>query len=66
MLGRIAIAVVIGVVVFLACVLLGALLVSISVGFAVTVGNFLKQYAGLIGLLAALYNFFAGTPSLRI
>jgi hypothetical protein len=62
MLGKIALAVVVGVIVFLACILLGGLLVTLKVDFAVTIGNFLKQYAGVIGLLAAIWHYFAGSP----
>lgn len=60
MLSRIGIAVVVGVAVFLGCILLGILLVALKADFAVTVGNFLKSYASVIGLLAALYRFFTG------
>lgn len=61
MVSRIVLAIVIGVAVFLGCILLGVLLVALKVDFAVTVGNFLKQYAGVIGLLAALFHFFTGS-----
>lgn len=58
MLSRIGSAVVVGVAVFLGCVLLGLLLGALRVDFALTVSNFLKQYASVIGLLAALWHFF--------
>lgn len=64
MIQRIVLAIVVGVVVFLGCVLLGGLLATLKVDFAVTVGTFLKTYASLIGLLAALWHFFAGSPKL--
>lgn len=60
MLGKLILSVVVGVVVFLACILLGGLLTGLAVSFAVTIGNFLVRYAGVIGLLAALWYFFAG------
>ena len=60
MLSKIVIACVVGIVVFLACILVGGLLVTTTVPFVVTVGNFLQDYAGLLGLLAALWHFFAG------
>lgn len=63
MLRRIGIAVVIGVAVFLGCILLGGLFVTLKADFAITVGNFLKSYAGVIGLLAALYAYFTGRVS---
>ena len=64
MIKRIGLAVVVGVAVFLGCLLLGALLVALKVDFAVTIGTFLKQYSGVIGLLAALWHFFTGSPKL--
>lgn len=60
MLGKIVVAVIVGIVVFLACVLIGALLVTTAVPFVVTIGAFLKTYASLFGLLAALWHFFTG------
>ena len=60
MLSRLVIALVVGVVVFLACILLGALLANIDIDFVVTIANFLKNYASLIALLAALWQFFSG------
>lgn len=63
MLNRVVMACVIGIVVFLVCVLVGGLLVSTAVPFVVVVGNFLKNFASLLGLLAALASFFGGyTP----
>jgi hypothetical protein len=64
MISRIVLAVIVGVVVFLVCVLVGGLLATLAVPFAVTVGNFLKNYAGILGLLAALWYFFAGGISI--
>lgn len=60
MLRRVVLAVVVGVVVFLGCILLGMLLTALEVSFAVTIGAFLTQWAGVIGLLAALWHFFSG------
>jgi hypothetical protein len=60
MLKRIVLAVVVGVVVFLGCLLLGLLLNALTVSFAVTIGAFLTQWAGVIGLLAAIWHFFSG------
>lgn len=59
MLSRIVLAVVIGVAVTLVCVLVGLLLATITVPLAITVGNFLKTWSGAIGLLSALWYFFA-------
>lgn len=67
MLSRIVLAIVVAVVVTLGCVLVGGILISLSVAVAVTVGNFLKDYAGVIGVLAGLWFFFSGAnfPLLR-
>lgn len=60
MISRLILAVVVGVLTVLVCVLVGSLLITIPVAFAVTVGTFLKDYSALLGLLAALYYFFSG------
>lgn len=62
MLSRIVLSVVVGVVVTLACVLVGAILMALKVEIAVTVGAFIKQYAAVFGVLSALWHFFAGSP----
>lgn len=49
------------------CLLLGALLLTINQETIQSIGNFLKQYAGLIGILAALLYFFFGyRPAPRV
>lgn len=60
MIARLVIAVVVGVVVYLVCILFGPLLADLKVSFAVTIGGWLVQYAAVLGLLAALYSFFRG------
>jgi len=60
MLARIIQAVVVAAVVFLACILLGAILGQLGIPIASTVGGFLSQYAVAIGVLAGLWHFFAG------
>lgn len=60
MISRLVTAVVVAVVVTLVCILLGAILVTLKVDVAVTVGNFFKQYGAVIGVLAGLWQFFAG------
>lgn len=59
MFNRLVLAVVVAVVVTLACILVGAILVALGVDIAVTIGNFLKGYAGILGVLAGLWYFFA-------
>lgn len=61
MLSRIVLAVIVGVVVTLLCVLVGGLLITMPVSWAAAVGAFLKEFSGLLGLLAALWYFFSGT-----
>jgi hypothetical protein len=60
MIARIVLACVVGAVTFLVCILVGGLLGSIGIPFIAVVGAFLVQWAPVIGLLAALWYFFAG------
>lgn len=60
MLSRIVLAVVVAVVVTLACILLGGILITLRVDIAVAVGAFLKNYSGVLGILAGLAYFFGG------
>ena len=60
LLARLVLAVVVGVVVYLLCLLFGPLVADLKASFAVTVGSWLTTYAGVLGLLAALWFFFSG------
>lgn len=60
MLARIVQAVVVAAVVFLACILVGALLGDLGIPIASTVGGFLTRWAAAIGVLAGLWHFFNG------
>lgn len=60
MLARVILAVVVGVVVGLICLVVGGLLGDLNVSFAKTIGGFLQTWAWVIGLLAALWYFFSG------
>ncbi len=60
MISRFILAVVVAVVVTLGCMLLGAILITLKVSVAVTVGDFLKTYSAVLGVLAGLYSFFTG------
>ena len=60
MISRLVIAVIVGVVVTLACILLGLVLGALHIDIASTVGGFLQTYAAVIGVLAALVQFFTG------
>jgi len=58
--ARLVLAVVLGVLIYLLCVLFGQLLEDLRVSFAVTIGAWLVTYGGVLGLLAALWYFFSG------
>jgi hypothetical protein len=60
LLGRIILAVVVAVVVGLACMLLGAVLATLKVPIATTIGDFLTTWGWVIGVLSGLWYFFAG------
>ena len=60
MLSKLIIAVCVAVLVTLACYLVGAILITLKVDIAITVGNFLKTYGGVLGVIAGLYSFFEG------
>lgn len=64
MLARLALAVVVGVITTLVCVLLGGILVSLNVTIAVVVGAFLQTYSAVLGVLAAIAFFFSGRTAL--
>lgn len=58
LIGRIVLAVVIAVIVTLACFLLGGILVTLKVEIAATVGDFLKAWGAVLGVVAGLWYFF--------
>lgn len=60
MLQRLVLAVVVAVVVTLGATLVGAILVSLDVDIAVTIGQWLDRYAQVLGVLAGLWWFFSG------
>lgn len=62
MIGRVVLAIVVGIVVWLVCEFVGGLLVSIvGPSWVTATGDFLRGFGSLLGLLAALWYFFAGT-----
>lgn len=61
MLQKLILAVVVAVIITLACELLGAILKTLSVPIAVTVGDFLTRYGSVLGVLAGLWYGFAGS-----
>ena len=60
MLSRIVLAVVVGVVTGLVCLLLGAVLGSMDIPPVSAIAGFLTRWAWVIGILAGLWYFFAG------
>lgn len=64
MLSKLVLAVVVAVVVTLGCVLLGAILATLQVSVAVTIGHFLSQYSAVLGVLAGIAWYFSGRTSL--
>ena len=60
MIAKLALAVVVAVVVTLGCFLLGGILDALKVQVAITIGDFLKSYGSVIGILAGIWYFFAG------
>ena len=60
MITRLILAVVVAVVVFLVCSLLGIVLGSLNVPIAETIGRFLRSWATVIGVLAGLWWYFTG------
>ncbi len=65
MISRIVLAVIVAVVVTLGCILLGGILTTLRVDVAITIGEFLENYAAVIGCLAGLWHFFGGGKLLR-
>ena len=57
---RLVLAVIVAVVVGLVCMLLGAVLSTLRVPIAVTIGDFLAAWGWVIGVLAGLWYFFTG------
>lgn len=60
MFRKLILAVVVGVLTTLVCLFVGGLLLTMEVSWVVATGAFLKTFAGLLGLMAALWHFFAG------
>lgn len=63
MLRNIVIALLVAIIVYLACIFIGGLLAAMNVAIAATVGDFLVRFAAAIGVLAGLWRYFAaGNP----
>jgi len=60
LIGRIVLAVVVAVIVTLACILLGSILLTLRVAIAETIGGWLRDYGTVLGVLAGLWYFFSG------
>jgi hypothetical protein len=61
MLTRVIGAVVVAIVVGLACILLGAIFATLGVPPAAIVGEFLTKWAWVLGILAGLWYFVSGS-----
>jgi hypothetical protein len=60
MIQKLVLAVVVAIAVGLVCMLLGAVIGSLNVPIAETIGHFLTAWGWVIGVLAGLWYFFAG------
>lgn len=61
MLSPVIQAVVVGIIVWLVCILVGGLLVAaVPLSWVDTIGNFLVNFGALLGLLATLWYYFSG------
>lgn len=60
MISRIAIAILVGVIVWLLCLFGGGLLATLPIPPIQFAGRFLVQWAYVIGFLAGLWHFFTG------
>jgi hypothetical protein len=58
LLKKLVLAVVVAVVVTLACYLVGGILLSVKVAIASTIGHWLKSYGSVLGVLSGLWYFF--------
>lgn len=63
MIQKLVLAVVVAVVVTLACELLGGILKTLTVQIAITIGDWLTKYGGVLGVLAGLWYYFAGSKT---
>lgn len=64
MISRLVLAVVVAVIVTLACILVGSVLADLSVQIAVTIGNVIKSWSSVIGIAAGIWYYFNGSFSL--
>lgn len=61
--NKLATAVVIGVIAWIIAYIVGTILLAIGVQPFVAAGAVLKDFAALIGIIAALLNYLTGRPS---
>ena len=62
LLSKLVRAVIVAVIVTLACILVGAILVTLKIEIAKTVGDFLQTWGAVFGVAAGLWYFFVGSP----
>lgn len=58
MIRKLVLSAVVAVAVTIGLMLLGAILATLKVEIAVTIGNFLKTWGSVIGILAGIWYFF--------
>jgi hypothetical protein len=58
--GRIVIAIIVGVFFTIILGIVGGLLATLGVSWATILGEDMEKYAGILGLLVALWYFFSG------
>ncbi len=61
MIRKLVLALVVAVAVTIGLLLLGAILVTLKVDIAITIGNFFKQWGSVIGILAGIWYMFSGS-----
>ena len=60
MLRKIMLAVLVAIIVYIACIGIGMLLGAMNVAIAATVGAFITRFATAIAIIAGLWYYFAG------
>ncbi len=63
MIRKLVIAVCVAVLVTIVCILLGSVLALLKVEVAAVVGQWLKTYGAVLGIIAGLWSFAAGKPA---
>lgn len=62
---RIVIAILVGIITTLLCLLVGSILLGIDTSPTALIGAFLTRFSGLLGLISGLYYIFSGSTSMH-